>query len=470
MNKRFVKNNFGLLTVVTVCAVIAAGLLIFTLIEYVRMYSCISKIEDFRGQVDKIIKQKPAPVEGNRELLQHDIDLYRKVAKELQRHFGHPMQPAVDAFFAVLRPRKGAFGDDTPEKITEERFIEEFRKGWDPIDQREYAQKQYFLNNDFRPKFSNWAQAQREFIKAAQPFTFEELTPNNADEVLLSVLGIPRYLNGDSERLGRILTGVRERLLKDIGDKLQLSTAAMGLGVITEVVGGEGGSSSAFKTEDFPVVLDHVGIISDILARIKNPGVRTVYDIRIRRGGDGGGNTAEGGDAGGGGENKGGGFQEGIESVGSYRVYHYQLEVSGSMEAIRRMVATLDNAFADRRVYIVKSIFLYAEENGAANLFEVAPRDGEEAANVNNPNARPENAPVRRRRRQADDGGDDDGGVQNDQDFERRRRMEEAIRRYREEQKRMPYERRDGYGEVLIGSGDTYRAVIDVEYVAQAGR
>ena len=90
---------------------------------------------------------------------------------------------------------------------------------------------------------------------------------------------------------------------------------------------------------------------------------------------------------------------------------------------------------------------------------------------MNNPNARQENAPVRRRRRQADDGGDDDGGgVQNDQDFERRRRMEEAIRRYREEQKRMPYERRDGYGEVLIGSGDTYRAVIDVEYVAQAGR
>ena len=67
------------------------------------------------------------------------------------------------------------------------------------------AQKQYFLNNDFRPKFSNWAQAQREFIKAAQPFTFEELTANNADEVLLSVLGVPRYLNGDADRLGRIL-------------------------------------------------------------------------------------------------------------------------------------------------------------------------------------------------------------------------------------------------------------------------
>ena len=469
MNKRFVKNNFGLLAVVSVCAVIAAGLLIFTLIEYVQMYDYITRIEGFRTQVEKIIKQKPAPVDDNRALLLHDINLYTKVAKELQQHFGHPMKPAVDKFFAVLRTKKNAFGEDTPEQVTPERFLEEFRKGWDPIDQRDYAQKQYFLNNEFRPKFRNWAQAQREFINAAQPFTFEELTPNNADEVLLSLLGVPRYLNGNSERLGRILAGIRERLLKEIGDKLQLSTAAMGLGIIPGNI-GESVSSFSFKSEDFPVILDHIGIVSDLLARIRNTGIRMVYDIRIRRGGDGGGDN-KGGDGDGGGD-KGGGFQEGIETAGGYRIYHYQIEVSGSMESIRSMVATLDNAFADRRVYIVKSIFLYAEENSAANLFEIGTaKDGEEIKNMNMGEARPEKAVRRRRSRQADEGEDDGGGaVQNDQDFERRRRMEEAIRRYREEQERMPYERRDGYGEVLIGSGDSYRAVIDVEYVAQAGR
>jgi len=211
--------------------------------------------------------------------------------------------------------------------------------------------------------------------------------------------------------------------------------------------------------------LTHVDIICDLLARIKDTGIRMVYDIRIRRGGEGGG-----GDGGEGGD-KGGNWQEGIESVGNYRVYHYQLEVSGSMEAIRSMVATLDNAFADRRVYIVKSVFLYAEENGAANLFEIAPKEGEEAKNMNMGNAGNDKSKMRRRRsRQADEGEDDGGGVQNDQDFERRRRMEDAIRRYREEQERLPYERRDGYGETLIGAGDSYRAVIDVEYVAQAGR
>ena len=465
MDKRFVKNNFGLLAVVSVCSVIAAGLLIFTLIEYVQMYDYISKIEDFRKQVEKIIKQKPAPVDGNRELLQQDIDLYSKVAKELQQFFGHPMQPALDAFFATLRTRKNAFGDDTPAQLTPERFLEEFHKGWDGIDQRDFAQKQYFLNNEFRPRFSNWAEAQREFIKAAQPVMFEPLSADNADEVLLSNLGIPRLLNGDPERLMRLLGVIRDRVLRDVGDKLQLSAVASGLGLMSGSGNEQSEGSANFKPEEFPLVLEHAEIIGDLLKRIKDTGIRTVYDIRVRTGAaESGGN--EGGEA-----KAAGGLQEGVETAGSFRLYHYQLEVSGSMEAIRKMAASLDNAFADRRVYVVKSIFLYAEENGAAALF-VADDDKSmvPGAERKPEQRRPDTRQVRRRRsRNEDDAGDEDNGGA-DKDFERRRRIEEAIRRYKEQQERLPYERRDGYGEILVGQGETYRAVIDVEYVAQAGR
>ena len=476
MNKRFVKNNIGLLVVVSVCAAIAAGLLIFTLVQYVLMYERISKIEKLRKEIDKISNQKPAPVAGNRPRLEHNIKLYKDITKQLQAHFGHPMKPAVDAFIAVLRTKKNAFGEDTPDQLTTEQFLEEFHKCWDGAEQRDYANKQFRLN-EFRLKFKNWNDAQRAFIKAAttpesppespskaRPLTFEELNSDNADEVLLSALGVPRYLDGDIKRLRRVLGGIRERLLKDIGDTLQLSTAAMGLGLIPTGVrdGEEGSSMQEFKVDDFPVVLEHAEIVCDLLARIKGTGIRTIYDVRIRRGESGGGEGGEGG-------NKNGGFQEGIENAGGYRIYHYQFEVSGSMEAIRDMVAKLDNAFDDRRVYIVKTIFLYAEENGAADIFDIGEKknDGEEQESADKRTEK--KSPMRRRRaRQEDDG--DDGGAQSNQDLELRRRMEEARRRYREEQERLPFERRDGYGEVLIGSGDTYRAVIDIEYVAQAGR
>ena len=239
----------------------------------------------------------------------------------------------------------------------------------------------------------------------------------------------------------------------------------MGLGLIPG--GNEDiGAMANLKVDDFPVALAHVDIVGDLLSRIKDTGVRTIYDIRIRRGGEGGGGggDAEGGD-------KAGNLREGIQTEGGYQIYHYQVEVSGSMEAIRAMAAKLDNAFADRRVYIVRSIFLYAEENGAANIFALGERR-DDGTGLNANEKRNDNPQGRRRRvrDQGDDAGDDGGGVQNDQDFERKRKIEEALRRYREAQERMPYERRDGYGEILIGSGESYRAVIDVEYVAQAGR
>jgi len=472
VNNRFVKNNFWLLTAVSVCSLVALGLLIFTLVEYVQMYMYITKVEDLRQQIGKIIKQKPAPVEGNKKLIQQDIDLYRKVASELRMHFGHPMQPAVDKFFSVLKARKGAFGEDSPETMTQERFMEEFHKQWDSIDQNDYPRQKYFLSSEFQPKFVNWSQAQAEFIRAAQPYTLEPLTTDNADEVLFSALGIPRRLSGDSSRLMQVIGNVREQLLRSLGDQMQIAQTASGLGFGN--IGPDGQQTVNYSPDEIPVVLSHLGIVSDMLRRIKDSGIKTVYDIRIRRGGGGGGDN--GGDVGGG-DNPGGGpsggFQNSVESAGAYQLYHYQLEVSGTMADIRKMAALLDNAYGDRRVYLVRTIFLYAEENGAASIFGLG---------------REENPDSGVRSQGSSDGGDIAGGgsrrsrrgrrvrvqedqeVQNNEESERKRRQEEALRRYQEQQARLPYERRDGYGEVLVGAGETYRAVVDIDYVALSGR
>ena len=473
VNNRFVKNNFWLLVVVSVCSVAALGLLIFTLIEYVRMYGYITKVEDLRGQIEKIIRQRPAPVDGNKPLLRQDIDLYSKVASELRLHFGHPMQPALDKFFAVLKVNKNAFGEDTPEKIDQKRFLDEFHKAWDPIDQHDYPRQKYFLNSEFQPKFANWSQAQAEFIKEAQPYTLEPLTSDNADEVLLSALGIPRRLAGENDRLVRVMNEVREQLIKELGDKVQLAIGASDMGF------GEAGSGSrqdpavgsGFAPDDFPVVLEHLGIVSDMLRRLKDSGIKTVYDVRIRRGEAAGGENNEQ-------QDRPSGYQNSVETAGAYRVFHYQLEVSGSLESIRKMVKILDNAYGDRRVYIVKSIFLYAEENGAAGLFAMAGEENNAESGVKSATAEPQpQQPLRRgrgrsrSRRNAPDMMENEvREAQSDVEMERKRKQEEALRRYQEQQARLPYDKRDGYGDVLIGGGDTFRALVDVEYVALGGR
>lgn len=469
MNNRFLKNNFWLLTAVSVCSLVALGLLIFTLVEYVQMYGYITKVEDFRKQIGKIIRQRPAPVDGNKPLLQQDIDLYRKVASELNTRFGHPMQPALDKFFSVLRVRKGAFGEETPETVTQKRFLEEFHKDWDSIDQRNYPRQKYFLNSEFQPKFANWAQARREFVKAAQPYTLEPLTVDNADEVLLSALGIPRRLAGESDRLARVMNEVREQLLKELGDRVQLAVGASGLGFGIAGLGGsrQEGIGQNFAPDDFPVILEHLGIVGDMLRRIKDSGIKTVYDVRIRRGsGSSGGANGEAGA-----ESRSGGYQDSVETSGAYRIFHYQLEVSGTMDSIRKMVKLLDNAYGDRRVYLVRSIFLYAEENGAAGLFSAAGDDNAESGNKTPSATAPKaSQPQRSRRSRRRAVQSETAEAQSDAEMERKRKQEEALRRYQEQQARLPYEKRDGYGDVLIGGGETFRAVVDVEYVAQSGR
>jgi len=472
VNNRFVKNNIGLLAVTSVCSLIALVVLIFVIIESIEMGKNSAKVKEMRDKIQEIIKQNPAPVEGNKPLIKQDIEIYRRAAAELQSHFGTPLEPALDEFFKVLKLRKDRemwkeeFGDEpVPDQITRQRFVDVFRKKWDGIEPGNYAKQRYEFN-EFRRSFANWDKALEVFVKAAQPCMVEPLNRDNSDEVLMAALGFPRRMDGDPRKLRNVLEGTREQLLKDLNDQIQIapSAAGLGFGQLPEA-GMQGQGELTFAPDDYPFIVRHLDIVCDMLRRIRDTGIKCVYDIRIRRGGGG-----EGGDGDGAVGGEAGRFNSSFETVGGYEVSHYQLEVSGSMESIRKFAETLDKAYPQRRVYIIKSIFLYAEENGAERVFSGADKEEPGAANPAQPAAQQSRRSRRSRRSRAADVGEDNQGGQNEADAERQRRLEEARRLYRERQARLPYDKRDGYGEVLVGAGDTYRAVVDIDYVARSGR
>ncbi len=473
VNNRFVKNNIGLLAVTTICSLVALVVLIFVIIEGIEMSKNSAKVKAMRDEIQKIIKQNPAPVEGNKPLLEQDIAVYRRAAAELQAHFGHPLEPALTEFFKTLKIRKDRemwkeeFGDEpVPDQLTRQRFVEIFRKKWDGIEATNYAKQRYEFN-EFRRSFLNWPEAQAAFIRTAQPCMVEPLNGDNADEVLMSALGFPRRMDGDARKLKTVFDNTREQLFKDLNDQIQIAPSAIGLGF--GLGGGDnlapGGTETLnFNVEDYPVIARHLDIVSDMVRRLRTSGIKYVYDIRIRRGGGDGGN-AEGGDAGGSGAR----FNETFENSNGYDISHYQIEVSGPMAGIRKLTELLDRAYPDRRVYIVRSVFLYAEENGADRIFSGVDKEEEAGGNLA-PAAPAPVQPVQRRRRRRGPEANEDNTVQSDSDGDRMRRLEEARRRYRERQARLPYEKRDGYGEVLVGTGETFRAVIDIDYVAQSSR
>ena len=70
---RFVKQNLLLITVMGISGVVILALLVYSAIVYFQMSQCISETESLREQIRKLINQRPAPVEGNKPLLQKEI-------------------------------------------------------------------------------------------------------------------------------------------------------------------------------------------------------------------------------------------------------------------------------------------------------------------------------------------------------------------------------------------------------------
>jgi len=455
---RFVKNNILLISVSAVSAAVVLGLLVFSLIKYVKMAGYVSDIDKLRSEIASLVKKSPAPVDENKPRIEQDIQLFSRTAGILRSHFGRPMEPAVDKFIATLKelPRKDENGEVIqPEPLTKEKFLADFKEGWDQIDGKDYPAKNYFLNSKFRPRYANWNEATKAFAAAAQPFTFEKITSDNVDDILLAAMGIPRALRGNPVELQRIMNDFRSSLVGELDNQIMLTSQAVKFGLPID-------TPLAVAKEDYSEIVTHMNIIHDMMTRVKPAGLKVIHNFSIRTGSEGGGMPeGENPDAG-----QNGGktvFANSGEKVGDYTIYHYTVEVTGSMDAIREIPKLLDSGYQDRRVYIVRSVFLYAEENGADSLF--LPDEVVVAENNNGEGSQIAVQTVRRRRRRGPQ-------VQQEQveespemkEEEERRKREEERKRFEERQAKLPYNERIGYGDVLIGAGNEFRAVIDVDY------
>ena len=103
---RFVKQNLLLITVMSVSSVIILALLIYSAIVYIQMSRCISETEELRTKISQLIRNTPAPVDGNKPLISQDIALYSKLNGELSQTIGRPYQHAAERFIEILKEVK----------------------------------------------------------------------------------------------------------------------------------------------------------------------------------------------------------------------------------------------------------------------------------------------------------------------------------------------------------------------------
>lgn len=423
--KRIIKNNLVLIVVLGICLVITIGLLVWTAMEYIQMSNYINQTGQLRSDIATLIKKTPAPVDGNIPLIKTDTTLYGGAAEKLRRRFGHPFLPALEQFISVLRQSDG-------ERISLAKFREDFLVEWSKGDRS--AQK-YSDYKSFQRRFRNWSEAMQAFRTAVEKVTTEPITDNNIDDVFLSALGVPRQFDSRPDNLQRFMAEYRRRLLELTKDKILFESPEAANFSFT--IAGTG--QSAYLAENYPMIAQQWEILGDIVKRATDSGIYSFVSFRKR--------TIQ------------------PEKVGGFDVFHYSIEITGTMASIRKFVNLLDQAFQENRVYVVRSIFLYQDGNGAKKLLTpnaIVPvlMPGLDPQEFGTPQ------PGRRRRRP-------ERSVRPEGELSAadRAAREEAARKAKEEEeeKSLPYNLRTGYGEILIGKSDLCRAIIDVEYIMESG-
>ena len=428
-----------LVLVFCVALVLVAFLLGLAAVQHARMAKYIKKTEELRDQIKTLHQQKPVPVKENERPLKVNTELYNKAADEIEIYFGQPFKPAVEAFIAELNKKRLP---QFKEPWTLERLREAFRdgvpdkdgnqKGWKDIPADSFPEQQMYFENFRLHNFSNWNAAIHVFRENLEKLTTEPLNSDTTvNEILLAQLGVPRVMGFNPLRMNRFLDDYRLKLL-DLNNKLGVEAAASDFTFPGEK------DKRLFTKEQFPLIPFHMDVIGDLFSKICKTELRQLENIKKRS-------------------------FEGTQE-GSFMRYDYSLEVIGTIGEVRKLVKLIEGAYAERRLYVVRSVFLYQLKDEAAEY--ISPEDVEDDKNANNDTPSPVETTGRRGRR---------GARAKQQENTQEPTMSETLKKRLEANRLAELERekslkpteRSSYGRLLVGEEKECRAVIDVSYIVK---
>ena len=444
---RFVKQNLLLITVMGISGVVILALLVYSGIVYFQMSQCISETETLRTQIKTLINNSPAPVDGNKPLIQKDIDLYTKLNAELSSAIGRPYKVAGDRFIEIL---KGVKKGGSIEEARKE-FVEEYNN---TVGKDENPARQGMALDEMRRKYrATWRPALQAFINLVEPLTQEPDLKNDGEAFAFAAIGIPRKMQNNPDKVMQYCRRYQEKIHQILGQKMRPEADALGFSFIEnpsktfEVEGEEGAKTkAAFRIEDIPLITRHWDIVGDICKRISSVDVKSLNFFHIR------GINPENG-----------AYDATVTNRGNYTVYHYSFEISASMENIRNLVKAFGYDPALRRFYIIRSVFLYASDVELASARQLLTPQLVQAETEKKESA----APVARgRRRGAAAPVEEPQQSIGDKEKELQAKWQEELER---REKSLPFYQRSGYGDVKLGGMSEYRAVFDIEYIELAG-
>ncbi len=409
MNK-FIKKNMMLVIVAVITLIILLVLAYMVFIKHAAMQNYINQTDTLKNQIKELIKQKPAPVEGNLEPIKKDTEKYKNKFKEIRILFGMTYYPAVKIF-----------AEDMGSNIEE--FQAKFAAFWESNKASGVTRDQVYRM--FKNSFNNpekWDKAIQNFAVEAQKSSSESIDENNVDEILLAALGLERTLSGSKVKCDAFMRSLRWKLLD-----LYSADKDRPIGF------GPTASSFSFDSKNLPdkdaipYIVKCWTAVDDLARRIASSGINYLESFE----------------------------KESLAGkvVGNYTYYRFTIIVQGDLNNIRKLIDILYKAYAERRVYIVRGIALAKVSDDAERLIIEAERAMLASKNILDENPELKSTPAT-----AVD-------LEEQKLKEKKEKKEKEKEKEKDPEKDLPYYERSSYGKVVIGSDKQCRAVIDLDYV-----
>ena len=445
--------------VLSCTGIVAVGLLIYALMLVFELDGFISRTSAASDSVRKLRTQTPRPGTENEERIKKDIAVYRKAADGLRGHFQLPLQSGVDKFIAKLAPPSARLltQDDIEKfrvppkededvddennkkkpivmrKLKIDEFKELFKTHFDRMMENRQEHQRSTVNSlrefvvNFGKIFPNWNDAVNEFSREVKDkkLTDEPITDDSALALLFATMGFPRAVADDAKFSH--LVNFRDVLMnKAHENKLALMPSALDL-LVKWSTDGRDTDFSAYSVANRRVVLFHWDVFGNIIDLLHRSKINVLHNVHVRNYAE---QTPEAGIN----------LQQTFTEEGDYQIYHYTIEVAGTMEAIRALTRNFDLEHSRNRTYIVRAVTLYAEENGAAVLM----KQGLNAAKTQQETPAEETVVRRRGRGRGRSVAADAPAAENKEKVD---------------------EEENVYGSVIVGAGNEFRAFIDVDYI-----
>ncbi|MEA4862189.1 MAG: hypothetical protein AB7F40_00685 [Victivallaceae bacterium] len=357
--KRFLKKHFLFVAVIGISVMAVLVLMVMAIIQTGDLDKSKKRLEDRKSIIKRLNSESPSPNLENKELILADKEKYDKRLDALHRYFGRPYERALKRFCEELN-------------VPVDEFRDMFRKAWEDGISKNHTGDEIYrrfvadggIAADAEPVYEEnadgervevpakrlwtretWDKAMTAFVEEARKYTVEDVTvgeSNAPKELLMLSLGVPRTFGNDPEECRRYVEKIKAELAK----RFETNNVGLGAGARDFSFNITGNPSRAMI---IPIgkVWDIIGDLANRISECneKSGGIRSLEYFSVDS-------------------------IEGMDGDSGFHLYRFQIEVSGTLDGIRKLTRDLAAAFADSRVYIVRRVALMKDFDEAQVLID----------------------------------------------------------------------------------------------------